>query len=155
MEAVANEFLEESYENLDQIDRDLVDLKQNSSDNELLSSIFRVIHTIRGDCGVLGFSKLESLTHVGENLLSKLRNCVLVLNPMIASALLKMVDAVRPILGSIELDKNQGNVYYAALIEVLSKLTKEETVDEVPGSSPAFEENPPEKQGQTETAAVP
>ncbi len=145
MEAVVNEFLVESYENLDQIDRDLVDLEQNPSDKELLSSIFRIIHTIKGTCGFLGFSKLESLTHVGENLLSRLREGELVLNPTIASALLKMVDAVRQILGSIETDQNQGNVDYGDLIEVLSKLTKGESVDEVPGASPAFEENPPEK----------
>jgi two-component system chemotaxis sensor kinase CheA len=145
MEAVVNEFLVESYENLDQIDRDLVDLEQNPQDKELLSSIFRIIHTIKGTCGFLGFSKLESLTHVGENLLSRLREGELTLNPTIASALLKMVDAVRQILGSIESEKNQGNVDYGSLIEVLSKLTKGESVDDVPGASPAFEENPPEK----------
>ncbi len=140
MEAVVNEFLVESYENLDQIDRDLVDLEQNPSDKELLSSIFRIIHTIKGTCGFLGFSKLESLTHVGENLLSRLREGELVLNPTIASALLNMVDAVRQILGSIEADKNQGNVDYGSLIEVLSKLTKGESVEEVPDASPAIED---------------
>jgi two-component system chemotaxis sensor kinase CheA len=156
MEAVVNEFLVESYENLDQIDRDLVDLEQNPQDKELLSSIFRIIHTIKGTCGFLGFSKLESLTHVGENLLSKLREGELTLNPIIASALLKMVDAVRQILGSIEADKNQGDVDYGSLIEVLSKLTKGETVDEVPGASPAFEENPPEKkEAKAETSVAP
>ncbi len=156
MEAVVNEFLVESYDNLDQIDRDLVDLEQNPSDKELLSSIFRVIHTIKGTCGFLGFSKLESLAHVGENLLSRLREGELVLNPTIASALLKMVDAVRQILGSIESDKNQGNVDYSALIEVLSKLTKGEAVDEVPGASPAFEENAPEKvEAASETSVAP
>jgi two-component system, chemotaxis family, sensor kinase CheA len=156
MEAVVNEFLIESYDNLDQIDRDLVDLEQNPSDKELLSSIFRVIHTIKGTCGFLGFSKLESLAHVGENLLSRLREGELVLNPTIASALLKMVDAVRQILGSIESDKNQGSVDYSSLIEVLSKLTKGETVDEVPGASPAFEENSPEKvEVASETSVAP
>lgn len=156
MEAVVNEFLVESYENLDQIDRDLVDLEQNPQDKELLSSIFRIIHTIKGTCGFLGFSKLESLTHVGENLLSKLREGELTLNPVIASALLKMVDAVRQILGSIESDKNQGNVDYGSLIEVLSKLTKGEAVDEVPDASPASEENPSEKvEAKAETSVVP
>jgi two-component system, chemotaxis family, sensor kinase CheA len=96
------------------------------------------------------------LAHVGENLLSRLREGELVLNPTIASALLKMVDAVRQILGSIESDKNQGNVDYSSLIEVLSKLTKGESVDEVPGASPAFEENPPEqKEAKAETSVVP
>ena len=40
------EFLVESHENLDQLDRDLVELEQQPGSRELLSSIFRTIHTI-------------------------------------------------------------------------------------------------------------
>ena len=156
MDDLLSEFLTETNENLDVIDVELVTLEKNPDNPELIDNIFRLVHTIKGTCGFLGFSKLESLTHVGENLLSRLREGELTLNPTIASALLKMVDAVRQILGSIESEKNQGNVDYGSLIEVLSKLTKGETVDDVPGASPAFEENPPEKKEEkAETSVVP
>ncbi len=128
MDGIINEFLVESFENLDQLDQDFVDLEQNPTDQELLSRIFRIIHTIKGTCGFLGFSKLESLTHVGENLLSRLRDGELTLNPGSASGLLHMVDAVRQILNSIEQNRNQGNIDYSELIETLSRSTKGEEV---------------------------
>src|SRR5207253_1678328 len=74
LEEIIQEFLIESHENLDQLDRDLVALEQEPGSRELLASIFRTIHTIKGTSGFLAFSKLESVTHVGENLLARLRD---------------------------------------------------------------------------------
>ena len=71
---IVRDFLVESYENLDQLDRDLVALEQQPRSAERLSSIFRTLHTLKGTCGFLGFSKLEAVAHVGENLLSRLRD---------------------------------------------------------------------------------
>ena len=71
LEDIVSEFLVESYENLDRLDRDLIDLKKTPTDKELLGSVFKTIHTIKGSCGFLGFAKLESVTHVGETLLSR------------------------------------------------------------------------------------
>ena len=97
MDEVVAEFLVESYENLDRLDRDLVDLEQNPSADKL-AGIFRTIHTIKGTSGFLGYGKLESITHVGENLLSRLRDGELALNADLTSGLLAMVDGVRRIL---------------------------------------------------------
>jgi two-component system chemotaxis sensor kinase CheA len=96
------EFLVESHENLDQLDRDLVELEQHPGSRELLSSIFRTIHTIKGTSGFLAFGRLEKLTHVGETLLSKLRDGEYAMNDAIAEALLRMVDTVRALLDGIE-----------------------------------------------------
>ena len=96
------EFLVESHENLDQLDRDLVELEQNPGSRDLLSSIFRTIHTIKGTSGFLAFGRLEKLTHVGETLLSKLRDGEYAMNEAIAEALLRMVDTVRLLLEGIE-----------------------------------------------------
>jgi two-component system chemotaxis sensor kinase CheA len=100
------EFLVESHENLDQLDRDLVELEQHPGSRELLSSIFRTIHTIKGTSGFLAFGRLEKLTHVGETLLSKLRDGEYAMNPDIAEALLRMVDTVRALLEGIERSGN-------------------------------------------------
>lgn len=96
------EFLVESHENLDQLDRDLVELEQQPDSRERLSSIFRTIHTIKGTSGFLAFNRLEQLTHVGETLLSRLRDGEAVMTPAIAEALLSMVDTVRALLDAIE-----------------------------------------------------
>lgn len=111
-----NEFLVESYDNLDQLDQDFVALEMDPSNVEMLSRIFRCIHTIKGTCGFLGLSKLESVAHVGENLLSQLRDGEFTLTPDMTNALLLLVDAVREILGAIERDGGEGDGDYSALI---------------------------------------
>jgi two-component system, chemotaxis family, sensor kinase CheA len=129
MENIVNEFVVESYENLDQLDRDLVALEKNPTDKQTLGSVFRAIHTIKGTCGFLGFSKLESVAHVGENLLSKLRDGKLMLNPSITTALLSMLDAVRQILSCIEKNNtDEGQVDYSALVARLTALTQGDAV---------------------------
>jgi two-component system, chemotaxis family, sensor kinase CheA len=124
LENIVNEFLVESYENLDRLDRDLVDLEKAPTDKEILSSIFRTIHTIKGTCGFLGFSKLESVAHVGENLLSKLRDGELRLSEELTTALLRMIDAVREMLNAIESKGDEGGGDYSALIARLTELTR-------------------------------
>jgi len=96
------EFLVESHENLDQLDRDLVELEQHPGSRELLSSIFRTIHTIKGTSGFLALGRLERLTHVGETLLSQLRDGQRTMTEPLAGALLRMVDTVRALLDVIE-----------------------------------------------------
>jgi two-component system chemotaxis sensor kinase CheA len=122
MSLIIGEFLTESYENLDQLDQDLVDLEANPEEKSLLASIFRTIHTIKGTCGFLGFTKLESIAHVGENLLSKLRDGELDMTQDIANSLLTMVDAVREILSSIENSHSEGIIDYTDLVELMKHL---------------------------------
>ncbi len=122
MSPIISEFLTESYENLDQLDQDLVDLEANPEEKSLLASIFRTIHTIKGTCGFLGFTKLESIAHVGENLLSKLRDMELAMTQDIANSLLTMVDAVREILSNIENNRSEGDIDYSDLVELMTYL---------------------------------
>jgi two-component system chemotaxis sensor kinase CheA len=123
---IVKDFLVESYENLDRLDRDLVGLEKNPKDKEALAGVFRTIHTIKGTCGFLGFSKLEKVAHVGENLLAHLRDGQLTLNPAITTALLGMVDAVRQMLKEIESTGQDGEVDYPELRETLTHLLSPE-----------------------------
>jgi two-component system, chemotaxis family, sensor kinase CheA len=59
MDEIVKEFLIESYENLDRLDRDLVALEKDPHGSETLASIFRTIHSIKGGSGFLAFGKLE------------------------------------------------------------------------------------------------
>jgi two-component system chemotaxis sensor kinase CheA len=119
---IVQDFLVESYENLDRLDRDLVGLEKNPQDREALAGVFRTIHTIKGTCGFLGFDKLEKVAHVGENLLTRLRDGQLTLNPEITTALLGMVDAVRQMLKEIGSTGHDGDVDYPELRETLTRL---------------------------------
>ncbi len=132
MDDIVKDFLVESNENLDQLDRDLVTLEKDPTDRDILASIFRTIHTIKGTSGFLGFTRLGSVTHVGESLLSSLRDGRLVLNAEITSALLAMVDAVRQMLVNIENTEKEGEGNYDSLIETLTRLQKGEKKKEKP-----------------------
>jgi len=122
MDDLISDFLVESNENLDRLDSELVKLETDPASQELLSSIFRTIHTIKGSCGFLGFSKLEKVAHVGESLLSRLREGKLSLSPEFTTGLLAMVDAIRSMLGEIQKTGQDGNETYPELIETLTKL---------------------------------
>lgn len=122
LEEIIKEFLVESYENLDQLDRDLLALEDAPDDRKRLSSVFRTIHTIKGTCGFLGFPILEHVAHVGESLLVRLRDGELRLDGAITTGLLAMVDAVRTMLTNITQTKTEGENHYESLVEVLDQL---------------------------------
>jgi two-component system chemotaxis sensor kinase CheA len=141
MDDLIKEFLIESNENLDRLDSELVKLETDPSSQELLSSIFRTIHTIKGSCGFLGFSNLERIAHAGESLLSRLRDGKLSLTQEFTTGLLAMVDAIRTMLGEIQSTKQDGNETYAELTESLNRLQLQG-----PDASPksAMDLSPPE-----------
>ncbi len=115
-------FLEESYENLTQIEQDILNLEKNYNDKEILVRIYRSIHTIKGNCGFLPFPKLESIAHAGENLLGCLRDGNLVVNSEITTALLQILDTIRQILNQIEREGKESDRDYSELIATLNQL---------------------------------
>ena len=123
---IVKEFLVESLENMDRLDQDLIALEKAPTNKQLLGSIFRTIHTIKGSSGFLAFHQLESLTHAGESLLACLRDGVLTITPEIATALLAMVDAVRQILADIEKTGKEGARDDRDLIATLTRLQARE-----------------------------
>ncbi len=132
---IVQEFLIESYESLDALDRELVTLESNPTDAKALASIFRMIHTIKGTCGFLGFGKLEKVAHVGENLLSRLRDGELRLTPEMTTALLRTGDAIRQMLRSIEARGNEGERNDLELIDLLTRLQQVASLSISPPSS--------------------
>ncbi|MFZ9791821.1 MAG: chemotaxis protein CheW [Gemmataceae bacterium] len=123
MDEALKEFLIECQENLSRVDLELLELEK-STDPELVKSIFRVMHTIKGSAGFLGLSKLEKLTHAGENLLSKIRDGQFKANQQITTTLLQVVDAIRLILESLEKDGSEGNISNDSLVENLHLLAE-------------------------------
>lgn len=119
VDEIVREFLVESYENLDQLDRDLVALEESPGSRPLLSSIFRTIHTIKGTSGFLAFGRLERVAHVGENLLVELRDGRRSMDQPTTTVLLRLTDTVREILAAIEADGTEGDVAIDAVVEAV------------------------------------
>jgi len=89
-------FYEEAREHLDGIEDDLLILEEQGADvdEELINSIFRAIHTIKGGCGFFGLTKLSSLSHSMENILDRIRKKDIVATSPIVNTLLKGSDAL-------------------------------------------------------------
>ena len=151
LDTIVKEFLVESHENLDQLDRDLVALEKDPGDRERLASVFRTIHTVKGTCGFFNFSRLGALTHAGESLLSQLRDGKLRLTPAITSSLLALVDAVRRTLGRIERTGQEGEEDHAELIALLTEMGQLQGQLQIADCRLQIEESPP---GPSEQSAI-
>jgi two-component system chemotaxis sensor kinase CheA len=122
MDELTREFLIESQEGLDRMEQCLTDLETRPQDAALLGEIFRSVHTIKGTTGFLGFKRLETLAHAGENLLGLLRDGKLAANRPLITGLLHLLDGLRAILKSIETMASEGEGEDSALIEQLVAL---------------------------------
>ena len=146
MDEIVAEFLVESYESLDRLDRDLLALERDPHSREVLASIFRTMHTIKGTCGFLGFAKLEMIAHAAESLLAGLRDGSLSITPQTAGVLLATGDVMRLILRQIEATGTDGEDDHDGLVEDLGRLR-----GAPPGVSPAV---PPAPGAQPEPQPV-
>jgi two-component system chemotaxis sensor kinase CheA len=122
MDDLTREFLIESQEGLDRMERCLTDLEERPQDKELLGEIFRSVHTIKGTTGFLGFKRLEKLAHAGENLLGLLRDGKLTAGATLITALLHLLDSLRELLKTIEAHDSEGDGDDSALITRLEEL---------------------------------
>jgi two-component system chemotaxis sensor kinase CheA len=122
---LVQEFLLESYENLEQLDRELVALEAAPGDRERLDRVFRTVHILKGACGFFGFLRLEALGHRGESLLSRLRDGPVAAGPAVTSALLALGDALRAVLGDIRATGAEGERDHAALLATLAELAED------------------------------
>ena len=122
MDELTREFLIESQEGLDRMERCLTDLEERPDDAALIADVFRSVHTIKGTTGFLGFKRLEKLAHAGENLLGLLRDGKLAANEPIITGLLQLLDGLRSILKTIEADGNEGEGSDAEIIVNLEEL---------------------------------
>jgi two-component system, chemotaxis family, sensor kinase CheA len=116
------DFLVESYDNLTQLERDLLALETHPESENIINSVFRNIHTIKGTAGFLSFTKLERITHVSENMLGDVRSGKLKMNKDITSALLQVIDKVRELLQSIEATGCESECGSDSLADALATL---------------------------------
>jgi two-component system, chemotaxis family, sensor kinase CheA len=122
MDDLTREFLIESQEGLDRMERCLTELEDKPRDKELLGEIFRAVHTIKGTTGFLGFKRLEKVAHSGENLLGLLRDEKFTASSAVITALLQLLDGLRTILKAIETKGDEGEGDDSVLIARLDEL---------------------------------
>ncbi|MEM6780254.1 MAG: chemotaxis protein CheW [Pseudomonadota bacterium] len=102
MDDLITEFLTETNESLGELDLDLVKLEQNPNDKDLLSNIFRLMHTIKGTCGFLGLPRLEKVAHHAENIMGRFRDGELEVTPEYVTLIFESLDCIKDIMSAIE-----------------------------------------------------
>ena len=95
-------FFEESREGLEAMEAGLLQLEQGDRDAELINSIFRAAHSIKGGAATFGFDAVAALTHVLETLLDELRAGKRAVTGAAIDAMLASVDVLRALLGEAE-----------------------------------------------------
>lgn len=127
---LTQEFIAESQDGLDRMERCLTELEARPQDSQqLVGEIFRAVHTIKGTTGFLGFNRLEKLAHAGEHLLGSLREGRLAVTEELISGLLRLLDGLRAILTLIEETGGEGTRTTdedSGLIAELAKLNGED-----------------------------
>ncbi|KTD98637.1 MULTISPECIES: chemotaxis protein CheA [unclassified Pseudoalteromonas] len=98
-------FFEESFEGLDTMEAELLNLVPGEEDLETINTIFRAAHSIKGGSGTFGFSSVSDFTHVLETLLDQIRQGERTLTTEHVNLLLKAVDCLRSLLAGLQAEQ--------------------------------------------------
>ncbi|MGI9378406.1 MAG: chemotaxis protein CheW [Methyloligellaceae bacterium] len=141
MDDLLSEFLTETAESLDVVDAELVKFEQEPNNTEILSNIFRLVHTVKGTCGFLGLPRLETLAHAAENLMGQYRDGSPV-NPEGVTLILHSIDRIKEILIELEQHGTEPEGDDQDLISKLDKisLASENGPTEVPSAASEMDE---------------
>lgn len=101
MDELLNDFLIETTEQLDAVGSQLVLFERDPSDAQIIASIFRLVHTIKGTCGFLGLPRLQSLAHAAEALIGRMRDGEPATGERVTLTL-AAIDRIRHILSELE-----------------------------------------------------
>jgi len=146
---ILQDFLVESFELVEKLDEDLVELENNPEDLELLNGIFRVAHTVKGASSFLNFDVLTHLTHHMEDVLNKARHGELIISPDIMDVILESIDLMKALLETIRDTSSDAGIDVAACVARLDKIsggTGEVKSPEVAAApEPVVEEAPQEE----------
>ena len=128
MDELINDFLVETKESIEILDNQLVTLEQDPNNKDLLGSIFRIMHTIKGTCGFLGLPKLESVAHAGENIMDKIRNNQIPASSANVSAIIEAIDKIKSIVAYLEENRKEPEEDLKPIIEKLNKAAAGEVI---------------------------
>ncbi len=111
---LVSDFLVEAREHLSQIEGQMLVLERDPSEMEVIHTVFRAFHTIKGLAGFLDFATVQAVAHEVETLLDLARNEKLVIGSAIVDVVLESGDFLLTELGSIEAALNTGEALRVA-----------------------------------------
>lgn len=129
MNPLLEQFLLEARENLAFIDQNIENI--GGDDPELLNSVFRAAHTLKGGSGIVGFEAVKRITHHAEDLLDMLRAGKLEFQPVMIESLFNAFDEVVNLIEAaeecgdiVEADESRIDQIAQELSELMGKTTE-------------------------------
>lgn len=118
MDELLKDFLTETAEHIEGAETQLVQFERNPSDASLISSIFRLVHTIKGTSSFLGLERLERVGHAAESVMGMLRDGVPPTQHSV-SIILAAIDRIKSIIEEIAQNGSEPPGDDSAIISVL------------------------------------
>ena len=140
---ILQDFLVESFELVEKLDEDLVELESNPEDLELLNGIFRVAHTIKGASSFLNFDVLTHLTHHMEDVLNKARHGEVVITPDIMDVVLESIDLMKTLLETIRDTSEDAGIDVSGCVSKLDRISGGDGNVESPVVEPSVTQEEP------------
>lgn len=94
MNPLLEQFISESRESLQGIGEKLMQLEKEPESSELMTELFRFVHTLKGNSGLFDLPELTRVLHAGEDLMDAVRNGEVAYSPVLADRLLDAMDFV-------------------------------------------------------------
>jgi len=110
------DFVVEAFEHIDEIETNVISLEQNPDDMEIIHTMFRAFHTIKGLSGFVEHTVIQEIAHKTETLMDYCRKGELAVNTKIVDAILKSSDYIKRLCEDTDSYKDQS---FIAQIEVL------------------------------------
>jgi two-component system, chemotaxis family, sensor kinase CheA len=124
-EIILNSFLVETGEGLAQMEEAILELESHPEDLELIQTIFRVVHTIKGNASILELPKLQSFAHSTENLLDELRSQKLSVTSRVVNLLFSSLDVLREMIAAVKEGRDEINARSRTVLNKISKCLAE------------------------------
>jgi two-component system chemotaxis sensor kinase CheA len=110
MQEIVNDFIQEALELLESLNENFIELEKQPDNKEILNTIFRAAHTVKGSAGFLGFQNIVELAHSAENILNKLRQGEIALTAEMTDYLLKTMDTLRVMIITVSQTGSEGEI---------------------------------------------
>ncbi len=119
-------FLAEALDNFEEMNRLLTNLEKDAADRNILQTLFRITHTLKGNAAGMGFEGIADMAHVLEDLFGEVRDGRVVLQSDLFASIFKAVDTLGNLINAV---KDGGDVKYKGIktkLEVIIKRAKED-----------------------------
>ena len=124
-ESLLQDFLAETSEHLEEIEKDLLKLSSGQEDSESLNDIFRSIHTIKGSSEYLGMVRIAELSHKMENILDKMRQKTMMIDEKVIDLLISGTDRIALLIDEL----NQKGGEESGISDLIKKIEELENND--------------------------